>query len=393
MAVFAQFIVLQQITEPMVAGAALTASAEITFGTWGRLGTDVLKVTSTSGSDDVSLTTVGTPWWGGGTTGTQRLYVHLKNDEDTIGGEIYLDAGCAATNAQGYVRFLNKDLTLRVGGFEVDDLRGWIGDWGDVDAGQVAGESDIMDRFGLWGKAGLGLFYRPSALDGKLFVGAAFDANGTTGLDFKNYLASVQAGVGYDIGAALLKVVYLGSGAITDDDHNFGTIEVGANINAIENNLIQIGVKIPLVDNEGRYSYTEASWTRTEFADIAAGLSGNADAISYMAHLRGKFGQMGGTTDEASKMWLYAGVSGGVKIAEVIGSWGVGFTAKYDISTQTWTAGETEQNLGGSVFLEKPYSNGTFDIGLRDVVTITSVSSTNTTKNVLAVPVSVTMFF
>ena len=372
----------------MAAAAAVTASAEITFGTWGRIGTDVLKVT-TETDTDTALNSVGTPWWGN--AGTQRLYVNMKNDDDSIGGQIYLEAALNTpyANAQGYVRFLNNDLTLRLGGFQVDDLRGWIGDWGDVDAGQVAGEDDLMTRFDEWRKAGLGLFYRPSALDGKLFLGASFDANETEGYEFKDYLSTVRFGFGYDVGAALLKVMYLGS--YDFDDDNYGTLELGANINAIENNLIQVGVKVPLVDGSLRgYMNTEGEWVQTPFADVAAGLSGNADKVSYMAHLRGKFGPY---SDNVSDPWIYAGISGGLKLGETLGSWALGFTAKYDITLETWETGTTTHGIGGSVFLEKPYSNGAFDIGLRDNLTLKQNKSASTTTNVLAVPVSVTFWF
>lgn len=191
----------------------------------------------------------------------------------------------------------------QIGMIEVDDLRGSIGDWGNGrrDIGSL-GEDDIFDRF--YPQAGVALSFYP--VEG-LFIGATFDAYKDGNDEYawaENFYKAINVGFGYTIDEKFqIKVAYFGDkddkkdeDELEDDDFN-GKLEFGFDWNINENNLLEVGVKVPLWSDNDKRKETVAEnlsgdfsgFDVNDFSDaslfqIVAGFAGDNDNYTYKAH-------------------------------------------------------------------------------------------------------------
>ncbi len=173
----------------------------------------------------------------------------------------------------------------QIGMVEVDDLRGSIGDWGNGrrDIGSL-GEDDIFDRF--YPQAGVALSFYP--VEG-LFIGATFDAykDGNDAYDWaENFYKSINVGFGYTIDDRFqIKAAYFGDkddkkddDELEDDDFN-GKLEFGFDWNINENNILEVGVKVPLWSDNDKRSGENGYLFQT-----VAGVAGENDNLAYKGH-------------------------------------------------------------------------------------------------------------
>ncbi len=303
----------------------------------------------------------------------------------------------------------------QIGMIEVDDLRGTIGDWGNGrrDIGSL-GEDDIFDRF--YPQAGVALSFYP--VEG-LFIGATFDAFGPVNKDddgviiqdgfasniwAENFYKSINVGFGYTIDDKFqIKAAYFGAkdprkntgddvnpnykDELEDDDFN-GKLELGFNWNINENNLLEVGVKVPLWSDNDKRDGDEGY-----LFQAVAGVAGENDNLSYKGHVA--YCSMNGT-DKDNDLAYYPvfGVDAGVEYA--LDNFTLGATVNYggefnNIGDQN----EITNTFGAEVYIKKDVAADCFVFaGIADTLTITDVEDTvKNTTNRFYIPLGIEYAF
>lgn len=290
----------------------------------------------------------------------------------------------------------------QIGMIEVDDLRGTIGDWGNDrrDIGSL-GEDDIFDRF--YPQAGVALSFYP--VEG-LFIGATFDAykDGEDGYDWaENFYKSINVGFGYTIDDKFqIKAAYFGAkdnkkldkDELEDDDFN-GKLELGFNWNINENNLLEVGVKVPLwSDNDKRNLFLdEEDGPETYLFQAVAGVAGENDNLSYKGHVA--YCSMN-DTDKDGDLTYYPvfGVDAGVEYA--LDNFTLGATVNYGgIFNNVGEKNIAANTFGAEVYIKKDVAADCFVFaGIADTLTITDEEDTvKNTTNRFYIPLGIEYAF
>lgn len=291
----------------------------------------------------------------------------------------------------------------QIGMVEVDDLRGTIGDWGvgRRDIGSLD-EDAIFDRF--YPQAGLALSFYP--LEG-LFIGATFDAgpvlyddNGAilddSAVWAENFYKSINVGFGYTIDEKFqIKAAYFGAkdprddskDELKDDDFN-GKLELGFDWNINENNLLEIGVKIPLwSDND------ERDEKNGYLFQAVAGIAGENDNISYKGHA-GYVSMNDKDKDGDLSYYPVISLDAGVEVA--FDKFTLGATACY--GGEFNNLGDKNDNVnsfGAEIYLKKDVAADCFVFaGIADSLVVTDVEDTvKNTVNRFSIPLGIEYAF
>lgn len=291
----------------------------------------------------------------------------------------------------------------QIGMVEVDDLRGTIGDWGvgRRDIGSFD-EDAIFDRF--YPQAGLALSFYP--LEG-LFIGATFDAgpvlyddNGAilddSAVWAENFYKSINVGFGYTIDEKFqIKAAYFGAkdprddskDELKDDDFN-GKLELGFDWNINENNLLEIGVKIPLwSDND------ERDEKNGYLFQAVAGIAGENDNISYKGHA-GYVSMNDKDKDGDLSYYPVISLDAGVEVA--FDKFTLGATACY--GGEFNNLGDKNDNVnsfGAEIYLKKDVAADCFVFaGIADSLVVTDVEDTvKNTVNRFSIPLGIEYAF
>ena len=284
----------------------------------------------------------------------------------------------------------------QVGMIEVDDLRGSVGDWGvgRRDIGSLD-EDAIFDRF--YPQAGVALSFYP--VEG-LFVGATFDAykeDGKDGGDWaENFYKSINVGFGYTIDEKFqIKAAYFGAkdprdgskDELKDDDFN-GKLELGFDWNINENNLLEIGVKIPLwSDND------ERDEENGYLFQAVAGIAGENDNLSYKGHA--SYRSMNGTDKDGDLAYFPVfDVDAGIEYA--LENFTLGATVNYGGAFNNLKEkNRAENTFGAEVYVKKDVAADCFVFaGIADTLKVTDVEDTvKKTENRFYIPVGIEYAF
>lgn len=283
----------------------------------------------------------------------------------------------------------------QIGMVEVDDLRGTIGDWGNGrrDIGSL-GEDDIFDRF--YPQVGVALSFYP--VEG-LFIGATFDAykDGKDGGDWaENFYKSINVGFGYTIDEKFqIKAAYFGAkdprdgskDELKDDDFN-GKLELGFDWNINENNLLEIGVKIPLWSDNDERDEENGYLFRA-----VAGIAGENDNLSYKGHAA--YRSMNGTDKDGDLAYYPVfGVDAGVEYA--LEKFTLGATVNYDGTfNNLQEKNKAENSFGAEVYVKKDVAADCFVFaGIADTLKVTDFEDTvKKTENRFYIPVGIEYAF
>lgn len=292
----------------------------------------------------------------------------------------------------------------QIGMVEVDDLRGTIGDWGNGrrDIGSL-GEDDIFDRF--YPQAGVALSFYP--VEG-LFIGATFDAFGPVIYDnngailddsavwAENFYKSINVGFGYTIDEKFqIKAAYFGAkdlrdgskDELKDDDFN-GKLELGFDWNINENNLLEVGVKIPLwSDND------ERDEENGYLFQAVAGIAGENDNLSYKGHAL--YRSMNGTDKDGDLAYFPVfGVDAGIEYA--LEKFTLGATVNYGGTFNNLLVKNIAVNsFGAEVYIKKDVAADCFVFaGIADTLTVTDVEDiVKKTENRFYIPIGIEYAF
>lgn len=319
------------------------------------------------------------------------MNLDLKYAVDSEGG-----FGDVSLPDQAKVWWMPTDWFLgQIGMVEVDDLRGTIGDWGNGrrDIG-LFGEDDIFDRF--YPQAGLALSFYP--VEG-LFIGATFDAykDGKDGGDWaENFYKSINVGFGYTIDEKFqIKAAYFGAkdprdgskDELKDDDFN-GKLELGFDWNINENNLLEVGVKVPLwSDND------ERDEENGYLFQAVAGMAGENDNLSYKGHAA--YRSMNGTDKDGDLAYFPVfGVDAGIEYA--LEKFTLGATVNYGGTFNNLLVKNIAVNsFGAEVYVKKDVAADCFVFaGIADTLTVTDVEDiVKKTENRFYIPVGIEYAF
>lgn len=408
-----------------ILGGAFTASfafADVSIGISGRGAARVFDFSGYNNNyDNEAAKTAGAFGKDGSHSSPATVFGEFLNDfnfsastEDGMFGmnldlEYAVDSeggfGSVSIPDQAKVWWMPTDWFLgQIGMVEVDDLRGTIGDWGNGrrDIGSL-GEDDIFDRF--YPQAGLALSFYP--VEG-LFIGATFDAFGPVIYDnngairddsavwAENFYKSINVGFGYTIDEKfLIKAAYFGAkdprdgskDELKDDDFN-GKLELGFNWNINENNLLEVGVKIPLwSDNDKRDEENGYLF------QAVAGIAGENDNLSYKGHAA--YRSMNGTDKDGDLAYFPVfGVDAGIEYA--LEKFTLGATVNYGGTFNNLLVKNIAVNsFGAEVYVKKDVAADCFVFaGIADTLTVTDVEDTvKKTENRFYIPVGIEYAF
>lgn len=283
----------------------------------------------------------------------------------------------------------------QIGMVEVDDLRGTIGDWGNErrDIGSLD-EDAIFDRF--YPQAGVALSFHP--VEG-LFIGATFDAykDGKDGGDWaENFYKSINVGFGYTIDEKFqIKAAYFGAkdpkkgsdDELENDDFN-GKLELGFDWNINENNLLEVGVKVPLwSDND------ERDEKNGYLFQAVAGIAGENDNLSYKGHA--SYRSMNGTDKDGDLAYFPVfDVDAGIEYA--LEKFTLGATVNYGGTfNNLQEKNKAENSFGAEVYVKKDVAADCFVFaGIADTLKVTDFEDTvKKTENRFYIPVGIEYTF
>ncbi len=386
----------------IAAMVATSAFAEITFGAWGRSGLDLFGIgtsgtkTEGTGSDtetwaDTTYNTTATPSWASGSR--VGFSVAGTSEDGNIGFNVNVDAngGSWGVGDQAKIWANLGFVKVQFGKIQLDDLRGSIGDWGNRDI-SWKGEDAVFTRF----QPSLGATISMTPIEG-LFVGAAIDTSSGSGtVETKAMLKAAQVGAGYTVKDVVqLKAQFIGNGTDNDDGkYQTGTLEFGADLLMIKNNLVEIGFKLPMAEDNANGYFN---------AIVSA--KGSADKLAYKAQVYGDFAQGAKliTTTE-NEMVPTIGINFGAEYD--LSSFTVGLTGGYNITFQSESKSGVDASLVtnallGELYAKKGFGNGYIFAGVADSVSFAVGSLTysgdtaksTTTKNSFYIPVGAEYWF
>lgn len=236
-------------------------------------------------------------------------------------------------------------------------LRGSSVDWKLRDIPGVKLEDDVFAMF----NPKMGMAVSAGSSEG-FFAGLALDAGDENGIQTEDMLKNIHAGIGYTNGGLFgVKAAYKGNAA---EDH-YGRIELGASVFAVQNNTIELGVKIPLAkDNADGY------------VNIIGAVIGKAGQLDYKGHIYADIGRETGKSGSAAVKPSF-GFDFGAEYA--LEAFSVGATGKYGIAFMNDSGNGMEcsymsNSMGILAYVKKPFSGGYLMAGIGDECTFTSES-------------------
>lgn len=287
-------------------------------------------------------------------------------------------------------------LLAQIGMIEVDDLRGSVGDWGvgRRDIGSL-GEDDIFDRF--YPQAGVAVSLYP--VEG-LFIGATFDTDQVNDYEFaENFYKGLNVGAGYTIDDKFqIKFAYFGaqdkakateSDELEDDDYN-GKLEFGFDWALDENNVLEIGVKVPLwSDEDARKAAADDAYA----FKAVAGFAGANDNLSYKAHA-GFVSLKGIDKDGDLDFYPSIELDGGLEAA--FDDFTLGGTVQYAGAFNNLLEKSVNANtFGAEVYIKKDIAADCFVFGgIADkFVVVDEEDNVKTSENTFYIPVGIEFAF
>ena len=281
-------------------------------------------------------------------------------------------------------------LKLEFGKVKVDDLRGSIGDYDYEDVTLWQGKDAVFKRFST--ELGMTAELRP--VEG-LFIGASLDPEGSLSRD--ETFRGIQFGVGYEVPDLIqVKGQWIGK-----TSGKYGDIQLGADLLMLGDNLIEIGVTIPIEEDSSNTDLLYA---------IVALKGGSEDGLSYKGELYCDLNKKGyevyNNSYSATDTVPTIGINAGLKYN--MGDFGIAATAGYAITTAkadynglNVSGNITEHALQAGLFLEKNVEPGVFFIGLKDAFNFATASwsednyslDKSYSSNTFSIPVGVMLSF
>lgn len=356
------------ITLTILALVASVATAQITFGAWGRT---IFVPMQNSGADDEESSTVLAPSWG--TTGGGRIGFTIAGNSDNVGFQIDMKGDGGAITAGDQQKMWVKPVSMvkiEVGTVQDDTLRGngAFGAWNWYRAASVKGligEDLTFTRLSTaplahkhWGNT-QGVIVSATPVEA-LFVAAAFD-NINGGIDsegdaapdtnfFSNMFKNAQFAAGYTIeGIGQIRAQYMSQyiGAIDTDDGDVDTqFEVAFKLTAVENLYADFGVRMAMPED-----------TTKEHTDISAYASYKVSGATL--HAATQFSLL----EEDNAYTLGVGVDYNLE-------GGIGLAADVRYSNDiynAWKDGSLDAATAFGAYATKGFSNGLIGAGVQVV--------------------------
>jgi len=234
----------------------LAFAADVTIGTWNRLGFMLYQQASTANAD---ATTSMYPGWG-------RVGLSFAAKADNFGMAADINPNTTSVGlgdtCKLYANLLDGKLTISIGKGNFDTLRGKIGGGSAVGIVNGGDEDAIFARFAIAG----GVITEIKPVDG-LYIAAAFsDKNGLASTTYRD----IQAGFGYTIeGIGLIRAQFIGG--YTDTR----AVQAAFALTAVEGLTVDAGAKFYLGGDDT---------TNQHFASVAVKYS--KDALGAMARTK-----------------------------------------------------------------------------------------------------------
>lgn len=285
-------------------------------------------------------------------------------------------------------------LLAQIGMIEVDDLRGSVGDWGvgRRDIGSL-GEDDIFDRF--YPQAGVAVSLYP--VEG-LFIGATFDTDQVSGYKYaENFYKGLNIGAGYTIDDKFqVKFAYFGvqnkasdPEELEDNDYK-GKLEFGFDWALDENNVLEVGVKVPLwSDDDARKDAEDDAYA----FKAVAGFAGANDNLSYKAHA-GFVSVNGKNKDDDLDFYPLIELDGGLEAA--FDDFTLGGTVQYEGAFNNLPEKSVNVNtFGAEVYIKKDVAADCFVFGgIADkFVVVDAEDFVKHSENIFYIPVGIEFAF
>jgi hypothetical protein len=344
---------------------ASAATAEITWGAWGR---GVFVPAQSDGTDTTAITQAS---W----TGNPRIGFSVNGAADNMGFHVDLTGDVAAVGIGDNAKIwwkANDMFKLEIGKVQFDALRGKIGDSSFKQyTGWICGDEDVIfTRF--YPQCGAVVEITPAE---GLVLAAAVDPS-SAGMKAETVYQKIQVGAGYTIaGVGQIRAQYVGN--TNDAADKMGRIEAAFAYTGVEGLTLDVGGKYYLA-----YTSTVADVTTTVAAPIQASVGANfkKDAFGLFARVDTSFAgstkasgkMMGfdftGTQDTAMTVKVYAVPSYALDFATI--GCDIGYSMTGDsvatasvagISASTTTKGSSA--LGFCPYIEKGNSNGKIKAG------------------------------
>jgi hypothetical protein len=341
---------------------ASAATAEITWGAWGR---GVFVPAQSNGTDTTAITQAS---W----TGNPRIGFSVNGAADNMGFHVDLTGDVAdvgiGDNAKIWWK-ANDMFKLEIGKVQFDALRGKIGDSSFKQyTGWICGDEDVIfTRF----YPACGAVVEITPAEG-LVLAAAVDPS-SAGMKAETVYQKIQVGAGYTIaGVGQIRAQYVGN--TNDAADKMGRIEAAFAYTGVEGLTLDIGGKYFLP-----YTSTVAALTVTSAAPIQASVGANfkKDAFGLFARVDTAFAGSVKTSGSFLGINMESTANTGMSIkAYVVPSYSLDFaTVGCDIGYSmtgdstltaagtTSTVAKASSALGFCPYIEKGNSNGKIKAG------------------------------
>lgn len=347
----------------LAAAVAGMASADISFGSWGR----GLWITAANSGDGDIVTDVHQSWGGD----APRTALAVSGDSDNVGFKLDIHSNASGIkqgdNAYIWVKPIEQ-VKLYMGNMDVNALRGDVayGLWnwdrlGCVDK-RIGGEGWTFPAF----VKGSGVSIQATPVEGLTLVAdIPLNLDGTSKKFSDTYGRSAKYAAAYDIkdvGTFKLGLETQLRKTKTDETESKENvqIDVAFDVSAVENASISVGARIPTLN--GAVKWEENGETKTGYNNPYVTLGGSYKADALTAHLLAGVAINAADTKENKDDAL--GFSFGVGADYDLGE-GLGVFADVRYANGIWmnsTSADNSDNLVFGLGVEKGWSNGKIGI-------------------------------
>lgn len=347
----------------LAAAVAGLASADISFGSWGR----GLWITAANSGDGDIVTDVHQSWGGK----APRTALAVSGDSDNVGFKLDIHSNASGIN-QGDNAYIwvkpIEQVKLYMGNMDVNALRGDVayGLWnwdrlGCVDK-RHGGEGWTFPAF----VKGSGVSIQATPVEGLTLVAdIPLNLDGTSKKFSDTYGRSAKYAAAYDIkdvGTFKLGLETQLRKTKTDETESKENvqIDVAFDVSAVENASISVGARIPTLN--GAVKWEENGETKTGYNNPYVTLGGSYKADALTAHLLAGVAINAADTKENKDDAL--GFSFGVGADYDLGE-GLGVFADVRYANGIWmnsTSADNSDNLVFGLGVEKGWSNGKIGI-------------------------------